>query len=224
LNRSVLVGLGLIGLLLTSCQESTSVIDQSKPQANFSGVSSYGVSLSINATGSTFANVSARIFDSSSKLVKGATITVDQTKLAEASTGGYFIGTLTEWLDGSCHSYTITTPDGQSITDTISKPVGSVTGVTYFPAKPTIATSYKVSPPAGGWPTGSYLFASLVKPGPANYGIARYAAGDSTVTFTSAMLDSTVVAVSFYAALRTTHPIPGYSRSTVEVIGTSTSW
>lgn len=183
--------------------------------------SGYKVIIEITAGSSVYAN--ARVYDETDTFVPDAVISVDGVKLVKKEYDNYFESLETFWSDGSSHTFSVSTPDGGRSNGTVTKPTGTLSGVSYDPPKPTLAESYTATPPAGGWPVGSYLFCRFEND-EHNYGIYKAPTGDSAVTFTSPYLNG-ATSVAFESMLRNIVTIEGYgSGSTVSVTGTRTSW
>ena len=181
----------------------------------------YRVHLEIVA-GSNPAYANAHVYDSKGAFIRTADVKIDGISVViQSSSNNYYASLGTVWSSGSVHQYSITTPDGVNETGTISKPVGSLTGVTYSPLH-TISTIYTVSPPAGQWPPGSYIRCSVVNNG--NYGYTRFPSGTADEIFAESRF-SGATSISFYSALMNQIQLPKFlSGSYVRVIGDQTSW
>jgi hypothetical protein len=183
--------------------------------------SAYFVHLDITARSSTYANAYA--YDSDFNDIAGAVFTVDGFTLVQQSGGNYYASIGGVWEDGSAHEYTVSTPDGGSASGSVVKPTGTLTGVTYDPPSPTIATSYTASPPSGGWPEGSVVYAQTTIAG-AYYGLPKYPTGSGAVVFDGQTFVG-ASAVTFQASKRTMEGIVGFTDSSyVSVEGTATPW
>lgn len=183
--------------------------------------SGYQVRIQITADSSVYVN--AWVYDETDTFVPDATITVDGVRLVKKEYDNYSVSLETTWSDGSSHEYSVSTPDGGRSFDTITKPAGTLSGVSYDPPKPALAESYTATPPEGGWPVGSYLYCHIENDGK-YYGIVQEPTGDSAVTFSSDRFTG-ASSVRFESMLKNTVPIEGYGAgSTVTVTGTATSW
>jgi hypothetical protein len=168
--------------------------------------------------------------DLSYALKSTATMTVDNTGLPLQSTYvGYFSSLPGTWTGGSSHSVSVQTAAGGSFTTTVIVPAGTLTGVTYSPVKTAaLAATYTVSPPTGGWPTGSFVVCTYTKNG-ASYALNYRPTGSSPLSVPGALYSTTdltgATAVSFQVCLRNTYPVTGFGPgSAITVSGVPTSW
>jgi len=217
MNLTMKLVFGLLTVaLLAGCQGATT----STPGNGDS--STYKVVIKVTAQAETWVN--AYVYDGNGSRVATATISVDGANLPVMTDSSIHWANLgTTWAEGSTHTYAVTTADGKKVSGTMVKPVGTVAGVTYSPAKNlAFANEYVVTPPATGWPADTYLKAMVVSGG-STYGVDTYPVGASPATVTTAFPSKT--SVTFSTCLLSTATIPGYATgSKITVAGTDTPW
>lgn len=186
-------------------------------------LSPYHVSVTIEkGLGTAGMSVSADIYDASWAGVSTATVTVDGAAVPYASSG-YYSRSEAAWTEGTSHTFSVSTPDGKSFQGTIAMPVGTLTGVSYSPATPTVATSYTVSPPGGLWPSGSRIKLQATK-GTSTFSTADEPSGSNPVVFNNTFLVG-ATSVTFLSSLESRVVLEGYQPwSNMVVSGTPTSW
>jgi len=126
---------------------------------------SSALKVSLEITSNTFHYAEARAYDSENNFINDVIFTVDGILLTKQSSDYYFSFLEGNWTAGSAHTYTIETPDGYRCSGSLNKPIGMLSGVTYTPDKPALATSYVVTPPYGSWPAGSFIDCLIVNEG-----------------------------------------------------------
>jgi hypothetical protein len=226
-NMKILgLALPLFALLLVACQTPTS--SDSKPNAP-SPNEKVNLDVTVaDSNGNAYAN--GRLADLSNNLKKTATMTVDATSLAlQATYVGYFASLPATWKPGSSHTVSIQTALGGSFTTAVSVPSGSLTGLSYSPLKSsTFAASYTVSPPTGGWPTGSFVACSYTQGG-TNYELDYSPTGTSNLVVPGSSYPtidlSSSTALTFKASLRNSYSVTDFGvGSAITVSGLATSW
>jgi hypothetical protein len=185
-------------------------------------LSEYRISIRINA-GEISTSANAHVYDAAGNRVLDAQIKIDGIELKLQPHGGYFSSLDSIWQDGSKHYFSIATDDGARDSGELFKPVGTLSDVVYAPTKPTVASSYTVSPPSGQWPAGSYVMCTISKSS-RYFGEEKDLSGSDTGRFSGPIFDG-ADSVSFSSALRNRYEIPRYAvGSSVSVIGNETIW
>lgn len=184
--------------------------------------SGYIVVIKITSNDSVRNSASAYVYNNSNNFVSDAIIKIDGKVLELLELDQYHLIFSEIWKDGSKHSYSIHTPDGKIVSGEIYKPIGKLTGVVYSPTKSEESDTYKISAPAGGWPTGSYIKCEF-KDGD------RYLRSFYEVTVSNAEVtysfDSDETDIEFKSMLINKKTISGYSPdSYISVTGDETKW
>lgn len=183
--------------------------------------SDYRIDVEIESSNTV--NINGYVYDENYEFVENAVISIDGEQLVKQSSDNYYVYINELWADESTHTFSVSTPDGNSATGSISKPTGSLTGFTVNPSSNQGVNTYTVSPPSGSWPVGSYVECYYTNGG-TNYLISEYPSGSTDVIFSNTRLGS-ASDIYISCAFQNRVSVDNYSAtSIISITGPYTSW